>query len=809
MGSLSNSGETTTVNSKLDQKKQALHNYRGRSTDIQNTNTTTYNQDYSSLNNYNVVTAYDNRDLFLGKFPYRIIRSQSFGQEDKTMSLKEFRTNDYYEMVKNRGHLVNLEGIVKELIIHHEHSIFKTTTKDVIATNTAQATLGTGDIFQFAPTELITSENGYAGTQHLSSVLISKAGYSFVDQEQGKVFLVNNKLQEISSTGLRQWFRDNLSFQNTTAPSTDTPFNLGGSGYVTAFDELNNRLLLTKKDLKLNVSLVTDVQVPTTFRAVNPVCQLDSDGNSTGFVIYQNIEEIDQYGNVMNVVANESSHEAYQAPVINNILCPGKPKLYIEWVPPTPAPRVNKFEGEQVTLKAVIDEAQEGDITVTVAYSGTYNQDGIPATSIIIPSGSTEATITGATLTIDQVVELTPDETIIATVTNVTRDGGTNDDGSANTINNAAEVVGGAQTVKVLDCPVLVNDSASGITFGGSVDLTALTSNDSQGSIVAGVPIVYKVASLPKDSSNNVIGTLTDNNNSNASLTAGSTITQDSSGNISIKFTHAGGSAATNGSFTYSASKGPCSSVATVDLGVLAVDENTYIDIWFDDSGSMNTTEDDLNSMVNAAYSNSNGLRKLLQDFYATGQTEGQGNTNTTTNGKDTYEDKVRVRDISSLGSGATERTWNCLNNGGAGFGTGSSDPFPSASKVLVFMFQDEAQAVYHSDTNAGNRTSQHDTDIGDLRTTITNLNNTDSSFYRANVFQVATSTTGQFAVFKQYLQNCQNGTGNYSGTNGLSDMSGNVGFTYDVVPNNDSSTTSGYYTNLIKTAMENLGYTF
>ena len=809
VGSLSNSGETTTINSKLDQKKQALHNYRGRSTDIENTNTTTYNQDYSSLNNYNVVTAYDNRDLFLGKFPYRIIRSQSFGQEDKTMSLKEFRTNDYYEMVKNRGHLVNLEGIGKELIIHHEHSIFKTTTKDVIATNTAQATLGTGDIFQFAPTELITSENGYAGTQHLSSVLISKAGYSFVDQEQGKVFLVNNKLQEISSTGLRQWFRDNLSFQNTTAPSTDTPFNLGGSGYVTAFDELNNRLLLTKKDLKLNVSLVTDVQVPTTFRAINPVCQLDSDGNSTGFVIYQNIEEIDQYGNVMNVVANESSHEAYQAPVINNILCPGKPKLYIEWVPPTPAPRVNKFEGEQVTLKAVIDEAQEGDITVTVAYSGTYNQDGIPATSIVIPSGSTEATITGATLTIDQVVELTPDETIIATVTNVTRDGGTNDDGSANTINNAAEVVGGAQTVKVLDCPVLVNDSVSGITFGGSVDLTALTSNDSQGSIVAGVPIVYKLASLPTDSSNNLIGTLTDNNNSNASLVVGSTITQDSNGNISIKFTHAGGSAATTGSFTYSASKGPCSSVATVDLGVLSVDENTYIDIWFDDSGSMSSTEDDLDNMVNAAYSNSNGLRKLLQDFYATGQTEGQGNTNTTTNGKDAYEDKVRVRDISSLGSGATERTWNCLNNGGAGFGTGSSDPFPSASKVLVFIFQDEAENSYHSTTSAVNRTSQHDTDIEDLRDTITDLNTTDSSFYRANVFQIATSTTGQFAVFKQYLQNCQNGTGNYSGTNGLSDMSGNVGFTYDVVANNDSSTTSGYYTNLIKTAMENLGYTF
>lgn len=809
VGSLSNSGETTTVNSRLDQKKQALHNYRGRTTDIENTNTTTYNQDYSVLNSYNIVTAYDNRNLFLGKFPYRIIRSQSYGQEDKTMSLKEFRTNDYYEMVKNRGHLVNLEGVGKELIIHHEHSIFKTTTKDVIATNTAQATLGTGDIFQFAPTELITSENGYAGTQHLSSVLVSKAGYSFVDAEQGKIFLVNNKLQEISSTGLRQWFRDNLAFQNTTAPSTDTPFNLGGSGYVTAFDELNNRILLTKKDLKLNASLVTDVQVPTTYRVVDPACQLDSDGNPTGFVIYQNIEVLDQYGNIMETVANASGHPGYQAPVSNTILCPTKPNLYLEWVGPAPA-RVNKFEGEQVTLKAVIDEAQEGDITVTVSYSGTYNQAGIPGTSIVIPSGSLEGTVTGASLTMDQVVELSPDETIIATSTSITRDGGVNESNNPIVIQNAATDIGGPVSVKVLDCPVLVNDSISGITFGGSVDITTLTSNDSAGSIVANVPIVYKIASLPKDSSNNVIGSLTDNNNSNATLTVGSTITQDSSGNISVKFTHAGGSAATSGSFTYSASKGPCDSVATVDLGIINVDSNTYIVIWFDNSGSMNSTEDDLNSMKNAAYSNSNGLRKLLQDFYATGNTEGSGNTNTATNGADLYNAKVKIINYSGeTPEAGTERTFNALNYGGAGFGTGSSDSFPSASKVIIFAFQDEASTVYHSSSSFATRTSQYNTDIAALRTTITSLNSSNSSFYRANVFQVATSNTGEYATFKSFLQAIQNGTGNYVGSDGLSDMSSNVGFTYDVVPNNDNSTVSGYYTNLIKTAMENLGYTF
>ena len=57
-------------------------------------------------------------------------------------------------MPKNRG-VINIEGIGKELLIHHEHALFKTTTKDVIATDTATATLGTGDIFSFALQSLL------------------------------------------------------------------------------------------------------------------------------------------------------------------------------------------------------------------------------------------------------------------------------------------------------------------------------------------------------------------------------------------------------------------------------------------------------------------------------------------------------------------------------------------------------------------------------------------------------------------------------------------------------------------------------
>lgn len=799
IGSMASTGETTTAGSMLDKKKQALHNWRARAVDITQTNSLNYNEDYNAVNNYNTVMTYDKRDNFLDAFPYRIIRSQSYGQEDKTMSLKEFKTNDYYEMPKNRGVMTNIEGVGKQLLIHHEHAIFKTTTKDVIATDSATATLGTGDIFNFAPTELITTENGYAGTQHLSSTLISKVGYSFVDVEQGKVFLVGNELNEISNKGMRKWFRDNLTFLNTSVQDNDTAFNIGGSGFTTAFDEENNRIILSKKDLKLKVTLYSNVQVPTSARPIDPYCLVGSDGNPTGQVGYANLEILDQYGEVITTVANVNSGDYasfYVAPALDLTVCPQKPAVYLNW-------EGNVWEGEKPKLTATLSEAQTVDFTITVAYSGTYNESpGIPSTTIVIPAGAISAFVEGGTIPTDQVIELSPTETIIATITAITKPG-TNNQGNAITINNAGTDLGGAQTLIVLDCPVLVNDSVQGITNGGTSTFNIL-SNDSMGSTVSGINAVTTIKSLPKDSSNNIIGTLKDPNNSDAVLSVGSTLTGST-----IKFTHAGGSSALTGSFEYTVTKGPCSSDATVSLQVLSVDVNTYIKIYFDDSGSMASTEDDLNAMKNAAYSNTHGLRRLLQDFYATGQTEAQGNTDNSTNGKNAYDSKVTIADYSSHGSAANERTFHVLNNGGNGFGTGGSDPFPNASKVIIFAFQDEASTVYHDGNFATNeKTSQYDTDIAALRSTLNGFSS-NTTFYRANIFRVATSNTGEYSSFDDFITAVRAGSGSYSGTNGLSDKTTFVGYTDDVVPNNDNSVSSGYYKDLIKTAMEGLGYSF
>ena len=99
--------------------------------------------------------------------------------------------------------------------------------------------LGTGDLFDNKPTEILTSREGYAGNVSSWASLLTKVGYFFIDAPQGKVFLLGATLDEISNKGNRNWFRDNLF------GSRNNPFF--ATGYTAAYDERFNRILLTKR----------------------------------------------------------------------------------------------------------------------------------------------------------------------------------------------------------------------------------------------------------------------------------------------------------------------------------------------------------------------------------------------------------------------------------------------------------------------------------------------------------------------------------------------------------------------------------
>lgn len=180
-----------------------------------------YNREWSFVEVNKPSVIFNPDDDIINKYPLRIIRSEIFNPELTTNNWKRYLVNDYYEhKERGRGEIINIDGYRNNLIIHQLQGLFITTERTQLDTSQTAVTLGTGDIFDIIPQELIPSSTGYAGTQHQLSCNLSKIGYAFVDSLQGKVFLYNDKLNEISNTGLRNFFQENLVQRETIIEQT-------------------------------------------------------------------------------------------------------------------------------------------------------------------------------------------------------------------------------------------------------------------------------------------------------------------------------------------------------------------------------------------------------------------------------------------------------------------------------------------------------------------------------------------------------------------------------------------------------------
>jgi hypothetical protein len=211
------------------------------------------------------------------------------------------------------------------------------------------------------------------------------------------------------------------------------------------------------------------------------------------------------------------------------------------------------------------------------------------------------------------------------------------------------------------------------------------------------------------------------------------------------------------------------------------IDDKTEINIFFDDSGSMGTTEAPLNTMATTI------LKDCLLPFY--------------NNDSALYDSRVRVIRMQSIGR--NERSYACIST------TGTTS---SITKVINLSFQDEGAAVYHGGSTSGwsnttNRTNSFNADITTLRN---NIDNNPTNYLIGEIFQVQTQSTGQYLNFKNLLIAVENGLGNYSGVYGLSDKPV-VHNTYDVSVGvsgaNSGPGSPQYYMGLIITAINNLGY--
>lgn len=222
--------------------KDEITNYLTLFDRSQDPNQFGYTKDYNAINDLIDSTTWNPFTEYIYDFPYRIHRGGKASRQGRPRSWRTFLPLDYYEIQKNMGLLVNLEGMDDKLIIHTENAMFLTQDKAKLEIGSMSVTLGSGDIFQFEPQEAISSKLGYAGTQHDLACVRTPFGYVFVDAKQGEMYIYKGKLSMLNP-GINTFLRDALKVDGKN------PYT--GNGITIGWDQKYKRILLTVKNVVL------------------------------------------------------------------------------------------------------------------------------------------------------------------------------------------------------------------------------------------------------------------------------------------------------------------------------------------------------------------------------------------------------------------------------------------------------------------------------------------------------------------------------------------------------------------------------
>lgn len=618
-------------------------------------------------------------------------------------------------------------GKLKDIRTIENEQILARFEKTTALYNTVDMTIDDGKnpetrnlLTAFARRPLVYSETdlGYGGTQSSQSVSC-EFGHFHIDAPRGQVIQIasgGKGMQEISSmmngkpSGMRNWFKEQLPFKILKSnivnkENIDTDNAINGVGITMGYDSRFRRVFITKKDYAPKVDCIEYVE-------------------GQGFFV-------------------------------NETLCDESPQIQV-------CPDGYTFDEETQTCKKdyvhqVCPEGYTYDAELGIC---TFIVDEVNATCICTADvfATAETICSGATTDID----LTSTETGISFSWTVVQSGVT-----------GATAGSGATIAQTL--------TATGIT-AGTATYTITPSETANGCTGTPITVVATVNPTP-----NVIATP-----SSLTITDGDTATIDLTSNLAgTTFTwtvvQSGVTGATSGTgstisqvlagegtvtYTITPTNNGCTGTpvdVVVTVSGLVITNNTKINIWFDDSGSMNSTLSPLQTMASTI------LKPCLISAY--------------NNDSALYDSRVEVLNFSTI---SVERYINLLAQT-------SADPV--ITKVINLTFADESNTYGAEATYGGTITPDAAADISLLRST---LSTEPVNSLVGVVFQVATGgvATPSYPGFKTFVTNVHTGVAPFTGTNGLSDKT-EIGYELDVIP----GSTPQYYANLIIDALNNLGF--
>lgn len=188
-------------------------------------------------------------------FPNRSIRSLD-DEGSINDKYRIYQALEFKDIPKNRGQINKLFAMGSILYIHTERSMFVTKgDQEIQLSDQSQAYVGSGNIFAQNPDELISTNEGYGGTDSQFTGLTTRYGHFFVNRRDKKVYLFAENIAELSALGMERWFLDNIPYQlellgidlTLSGFKVDSPTS--HFGFVSTYDPKYKRIILTKREL--------------------------------------------------------------------------------------------------------------------------------------------------------------------------------------------------------------------------------------------------------------------------------------------------------------------------------------------------------------------------------------------------------------------------------------------------------------------------------------------------------------------------------------------------------------------------------